>query len=62
MDDQEFKQVYSDGIKWTARLDMDTEEIVMKTTIPNKSYFSIGFGPNMSGTDMIVWRWRDDDV
>ena len=33
----------------------------MRTTIPNKSYFAVGFGPNMRGTDMIVWKWKDDE-
>ena len=51
---------FGEGIKWGARLDMVTEEIVMKATIPNRSYLSIGFGPNMRATDMIVWRWKDD--
>lgn len=34
----------------------------MRATIPNKSYLSIGFGENMRGTDMIVWRWKDMEV
>lgn len=51
---------WTEGIEWAARLDMTTEEIVMEATIPNKSYVSIGFGPNMRGTDMIVWRWKDE--
>ena len=32
----------------------------MRARIPNKSYLAIGFGENMRGTDMIVWRWKDD--
>ena len=32
----------------------------MEATIPNRSYVAIGFGPNMRGTDMIVWRWKDE--
>ena len=32
----------------------------MQVTIPNKSYLAIGFGENMRGTDMIVWRWKDE--
>lgn len=39
---------------------MDTEEIVMKARIPNLSYLAVGFGKTMRGTDMIVWRWKDD--
>lgn len=58
----EIKFSYKDGIKWSAKIDMTTDEIVMKTTLPNKSWFSIGFGPNMRGTDMIVWRWKDDET
>ena len=50
----------TDGIQWAAYLDMTTEEIVMEATIPNKSYVAIGFGENMRGTDMIVWRWKDE--
>ena len=49
-------------MKWSARLDIDTEEIVMKATIPNRSYLSIGFGENMRGTDMIIWRWKDNET
>lgn len=49
-------------MKWSAHIDSLTEEIVMKATIPNKSYLSIGFGANMRGTDMIVWRWKDSEV
>ncbi len=56
----ELKFEWDDGIKWSARLDMTTEEIVMQATIPNKSYLSIGFGSNMRGTDMILWRWKDE--
>ena len=50
----------SEGIEWAASLDMTTNEIVMETTNPNLSYLAIGFGSNMRGTDMIVWRWKDD--
>ena len=56
----ELKFSWADGIQWSARLDMTTEEIVMQARIPNKSYLSIGFGENMRGTDMILWRWKDD--
>ena len=34
----------------------------MRATIPNKSYLAVGFGENMRGTDMIVWRWKDDVI
>lgn len=61
-DEGEISFDYKDGIKWSAKIDMITDEIVMKTTLPNKSWFSIGFGPNMRGTDMIVWRWKDDEM
>mmetsp|Transcript_36658 Transcript_36658/g.44851 ORF Transcript_36658/g.44851 Transcript_36658/m.44851 type:complete len:94 (-) Transcript_36658:2304-2585(-) len=39
---------------------MTTEEIVMEATIPNRAYVAVGFGENMRGTDMIVWRWKDE--
>lgn len=32
----------------------------MEATIPNRSYVAIGFGATMRGTDMIVWRWKDE--
>lgn len=53
---------FGDGITWAAYVDQTTEEIVMQATIPNKSYLSIGFGENMRGTDMIVWRWKDEET
>ena len=60
---QEAKYVWgNEGISWAARIDTATDEIVMRATIPNRSYLSIGFGENMRGTDMIVWRWKDDVI
>ena len=32
----------------------------MRARIPNKSYLAVGFGESMRGTDMIVWRWKDE--
>lgn len=58
-DIEEVRFKWGEGIEWAARLDMTTQEIVMQATIPNKSYLAIGFGENMRGTDMIVWRWKD---
>ena len=52
----------NEGIKWGVSIDDTTDEIVMRATIPNKSYLAIGFGENMRGTDMIVWRWKDDQT
>ena len=54
------RKSWGDGLKWDAYVDQTTEEIVMQVTIPNKSYLAIGFGENMRGTDMIVWRWKDE--
>ena len=53
---------WGEGIKWSAYLDTLVDEIVMTATIPNKSYLSVGFGPTMRETDMIVWRWNDDET
>lgn len=41
---------------------MDTEEIVMKARIPNLSYLAVGFGKSMKETDMIVWRWKNEQT
>ena len=60
-DENEIKFTYKEGIKFAASLDTVTDEIVLRTTLPNKSYFAIGFGSNMRGTDMIVWRWKDEE-
>ena len=62
MKDSEGYSWGNQGIKWSAHIDSMTEEIVMRATIPNRSYLSVGFGPNMRGTDMIVWRWKDSEV
>lgn len=60
LQDQELRFKWGEGIEWATKVDLTTEEIVMEATIPNRSYVAIGFGPNMRGTDMIVWRWKDD--
>lgn len=36
-------------------LDADTKELVFRVDMPNNSWFAIGFGKNMSNTDMIAW-------
>jgi len=60
---EEAKYSWGDeGLQWAARLDVTTDELVMQVTIPNKSYLAIGFGEDMRGTDMIIWRWKDDVV
>ena len=35
--------------------DPETHLISFTATIPNHSYFSIGFGTRMKDTDMILW-------
>ena len=30
-------------------------EMVFKAVVPDDSWFSIGFGPTMTNTDMILW-------
>ena len=41
--------------------DAQTSELVFKVEVPNNSYLSIGFGPNMTNTDMIVWEVYDGE-
>ena len=34
----------------------------MQARIPALSYLAVGFGPSMRGTDMIVWRWKNEEL
>ena len=51
-----------EGFKWSARVDLENEEIIMQARIPLMSYLAVGFGSSMRGTDMIVWRWKNEEL
>jgi len=36
--------------------DPETSLVHFTITVPNNNYFSIGFGPTMYNTDMILWQ------
>ena len=36
--------------------DPKTKKVRFQATVPNNSYFAIGFGKNMRNTDMILWQ------
>jgi len=36
--------------------DKIANKIVFDATVPDGQYFSIGFGPDMTDTDMILWQ------
>lgn len=37
-------------------IDIEANDLVMRATIPDKSWFAIGFGAKMENTDMIGWH------
>ena len=48
--------LFHDTFSLTAQIDIEQEEIVMKTIMPDNTYFAIGFGYSMIETDMIIWQ------
>ena len=40
----------------TASIDIESDEVVFETTMPENSFFAIGFGYTMLDTDMIIWQ------
>ncbi len=44
-----------DDFKLDSCFDSETQELVFRASVPDNSWFSIGFGPSMSNTDMIGW-------
>jgi hypothetical protein len=40
--------------------DKANPKVVFKTTVPSKSWFSVGFGTGMTNVDMVVWQAKDD--
>lgn len=48
-----------DAFKLDSCYDSVTQEMVFQTTMPDNSWFSIGFGNSMTNTDMITWFASD---
>jgi hypothetical protein len=46
----------------TAGVDLGQQELVLETTIPENSFFAIGFGYTMLETDMVVWQAYPTDM
>jgi len=40
----------------TISLNTTIDQFTFIATVPNNNYFSIGFGPTMTNTDMILWQ------
>lgn len=51
---------WKDGIQFKAQIDLISEELVMEITMPDFSYFYVGFGGTLSDTDLIVWTWNGE--
>lgn len=53
-DENCLKKVW-DGIELVMCYDKAAKDLVFRTTVPDNSWFSIGFGKSMKNTDMISW-------
>ena len=53
-DENCLKRVW-DGFELVMCYDKAAKDLVFRTTVPNNSWFSIGFGNTMKNTDMISW-------
>ena len=40
----------------TVSLNTTLNQFTFITTVPNNNWFSLGFGPTMTNTDMILWQ------
>ena len=46
---------FRDSFELTASVDVVAEELVFEVTMPENTFFAIGFGYTMLDTDMILW-------